>query len=271
MAEQEIFDLTIIGGGTTGLFAAYYGTMRKMKVKVIESQAQFGGKVMQFFPEKLIYDIGGFPAVFGETLVKQMIEQANRHQPVMINNEWIESIEQSGDLFILIAANGAKHFTKTILLATGSGTFHTKRTNEWQSLPFPEFRKQVATNLMDRDKYEDKNVIIVSDNKTGVGWALYLKDKATSVIVINSSNQFHHVKEADLEQLLESNVQVYFNSELTDLDVDDQQLKAVNITTENKINLRLKAEEMLTFHGLELQATPLNQWGGIETSIGRIV
>ena len=29
MEEREIFDITIIGGGPTGLFASFYGGMRK--------------------------------------------------------------------------------------------------------------------------------------------------------------------------------------------------------------------------------------------------
>lgn len=40
--DPEIMDITIIGGGPTGLFAAFYAGMRNASVKVIESLPQMG-------------------------------------------------------------------------------------------------------------------------------------------------------------------------------------------------------------------------------------
>ena len=35
--ESDIYDITIIGGGPVGLFAAFYGGMRGLRTKIIES------------------------------------------------------------------------------------------------------------------------------------------------------------------------------------------------------------------------------------------
>ncbi len=269
MGDYELFDITIIGGGTTGLFATYYATMRNMKVKLLESQSQFGGKVMQFFPEKLIYDVGGYPDISGEDLVKQMITQANRHQPVMLTDRWVESIEKNSDHFILYTSKGEQHATKAILLATGSGTFHTKTPDNWDALPFPEFRKHIATNLMNREKYHNKNVVITANNKVGVGWALYLKDHAKSVTVVNPDSKFHQVKEEDLEQLLNTSIQVHMESHITNIDVKENQLQSVEINKEEQEILTVETDELLTYHGIELQATPLDNWS-VDTYKGRI-
>ena len=40
---SEIYDITIVGGGPVGLFAAFYGNMRQVKVKLIDSLPQLGG------------------------------------------------------------------------------------------------------------------------------------------------------------------------------------------------------------------------------------
>ena len=69
MDQGEVFDLTIIGGGPTGLFAAFYGGLRQMKVKVIESMPQLGGQLAALYPEKHIYDVAGFPHITGKELV----------------------------------------------------------------------------------------------------------------------------------------------------------------------------------------------------------
>ncbi len=41
---SEIYDITIVGGGPVGLFAAFYGNMRQVKVKLIDSLPQLGGQ-----------------------------------------------------------------------------------------------------------------------------------------------------------------------------------------------------------------------------------
>ncbi len=61
--EQDVYDITIIGGGPTGLFTAFYGGMRQSKVKIIESMPQLGGQLSALYPEKYIYDVAGFPKI----------------------------------------------------------------------------------------------------------------------------------------------------------------------------------------------------------------
>lgn len=52
--QLDIYDVTIIGGGPTGLFTAFYSGMRDMKTKIIEYLPVLGGRVTYFYPEKLI-------------------------------------------------------------------------------------------------------------------------------------------------------------------------------------------------------------------------
>ena len=55
--SEEIYDLTIIGGGPAGMFASFYAGLREMKVQVIESLEQFGGQVDALYQEKHILDL----------------------------------------------------------------------------------------------------------------------------------------------------------------------------------------------------------------------
>ncbi len=54
-----IFDITIVGAGPTGLFAAYYAGFRNLKVKLIDSMPELGGQITGLYPEKYIYDVAG--------------------------------------------------------------------------------------------------------------------------------------------------------------------------------------------------------------------
>ena len=67
MSRNELFDVTVIGGGPAGLYSAFYSGLRGMKAKIIEYQPMLGGKV-HVYPEKMIWDVGGLAALQDETL-----------------------------------------------------------------------------------------------------------------------------------------------------------------------------------------------------------
>ena len=73
--QTNIVDVTIIGGGPIGLFTAFYGGMRQMTVKIIESLPQLGGQLAALYPEKFIYDVAGFPKVRAQELVDRLIDK----------------------------------------------------------------------------------------------------------------------------------------------------------------------------------------------------
>ena len=58
MSEEKIYDITIIGGGPVGLWAAFYAGLRGMTVNIIESLSELGGQPAILYPEKKIYDSG---------------------------------------------------------------------------------------------------------------------------------------------------------------------------------------------------------------------
>ena len=76
MAQHEIRDISIIGGGPTGLFAAFYAGMRGASARIIDALPALGGQLMALYPEKYIFDVAGFPKVLAKDLVRDMATQA---------------------------------------------------------------------------------------------------------------------------------------------------------------------------------------------------
>ena len=64
MEQQDLFDVTVIGGGPAGLYSTFYSGLREMKVKLIEYQPRLGGKI-HVYPEKMIWDVGGLTPTTG--------------------------------------------------------------------------------------------------------------------------------------------------------------------------------------------------------------
>src|SRR5215216_2257789 len=77
-------DVAIVGAGPTGLFAAYYAGFRGLSVAVIDALPEPGGQVSAMYPEKVIYDVAGFPAIKGRDLVANLVEQAAQFSPTYL-------------------------------------------------------------------------------------------------------------------------------------------------------------------------------------------
>ncbi len=56
---MEIRDVTIIGGGPTGLAAAFRAGMHEISARIVETATHLGGQVTALYPEKKIYDVFG--------------------------------------------------------------------------------------------------------------------------------------------------------------------------------------------------------------------
>ena len=72
---SQLYDITIVGGGPVGLFAAFYAHLRQAKVQIIDSLPQLGGQPAILYPEKQILDVPGFPNLTGEELTNRLLEQ----------------------------------------------------------------------------------------------------------------------------------------------------------------------------------------------------
>ena len=84
---SELYDITIVGGGPVGLFAAFYAHLRQAKVKIIDSLPQIGGQPAILYPEKKILDVPGFTNLSGEELTQRLIEQLETFQTEICLNE----------------------------------------------------------------------------------------------------------------------------------------------------------------------------------------
>src|SRR5687768_16350197 len=73
--QGDVKDVTIIGGGPVGLFAAFYAGLRGVSCRIVDALPQLGGQLMALYPEKYIFDVGGLPRILAKDLAKNMIEQ----------------------------------------------------------------------------------------------------------------------------------------------------------------------------------------------------
>src|SRR5688572_2703438 len=101
MSSQERVDVAIIGAGPTGLFAAYYAGFRGLSTVVIDTLPEAGGQVTAMYPEKVIYDVAGFPTVLGRELIANLVEQAGTFRPAYRLGVQAAELSYADDLPVL--------------------------------------------------------------------------------------------------------------------------------------------------------------------------
>lgn len=249
MMENELYDVTIIGGGPAGLFSTFYSGLREMKTKIIEFQDRLGGKV-HVYPEKMIWDIGAMTPTSGEKLIEQMTEQALTFSPTVVLGEKVTSISKSEEgYFILQADSGEKHFSKTVILAIGGGILNPQKLEIKGAEKFEIANLNYTIKSLKR--FKDKTVLISGGGHTAVDWANELEPIAKKVYVTYRKDAFN-AHEAQVAQLLNSSVDCLFHTEITRLIADEnreviQQVELKNHVT-GEVSL-VDVDEVVVNHG----------------------
>lgn len=214
MNHNELYDVTIIGGGPAGLFSTFYSGLREMKTKIIEYQNQLGGKV-HVYPEKMIWDIGALTPISGAQLIEQMVEQALTFDPTVVLGEKVTSIARSEEgYFILRTDAGITHYSKTVIVAIGGGILNP------QKLEIEGAEKFEVSNLSYTIKslksFKGKTVLISGGGHTAVDWANELEPIAEKVYLTYRKDALNG-HEAQVSQLMNSSVECLFHTEITKL------------------------------------------------------
>ncbi|CAB1129051.1 Ferredoxin--NADP reductase 2 [Candidatus Hydrogenisulfobacillus filiaventi] len=186
---MELFDVTVVGGGPVGLFAATMGGLHGMRVKVIESLPYLGGQLYALYPEKPIYDVAGFPAIPAKDLADALVEQAQRYGTEFVVGQSVERAEQQEDgSFLLETAQGVRHRSRTIILAVGIGAFTPRRMPAAGADLFEG--RGLYYFVPGFAHFRDQRVAVVGGGDTAVDWALEIARHARQVTVIHRRPEF---------------------------------------------------------------------------------
>lgn len=253
MRENHIKDITIIGGGAAGLYAAFYAGMRDLSVRMIESDAKLGGKV-HFYPEKLIWDVGGVTPIIGADLIDQMIEQGLTFEPEVVCNQKIIHVEKdSENIFTVESESGQTFMSKTVIVATGGGIFHPKKLAVENSEYFEETNLHYSVYRM--SDFKDKKVVIVGGGNSAIDWANNLYPIAKEVHLVHRRDQFK-AHESQVRKLKESGATIYTCSSIKKLvsTISSKRIQAVNILNHSdQTETQVLLDELVVNIGFDME------------------
>ena len=267
MATNQTYDITIIGGGPTGLFAAFYAGMRKASVKIIDSLPLLGGQVSMFFPDQDIYDIPGFPSITGEQFIQQMTQQANHFDHSICLNERVDEIQTLTDGTFKLVTSKSTHYSKTVVIAAGAGDFQPRKLPIEGAKQFED--KGLVYHMVDKQSYKDQVVAICGGGDAAVDWALSLEKIAKKVYLIHRRDVFR-AHEYSVSLLKESTVEVLTPFTLSQLHGEDGQLEALTLKeVRGEKERTIDLNHLIVNFGFASSVQTFKNWG-LETTSHQI-
>ncbi len=267
----KVYDITFIGAGPSGLFGAFYAGLRELSVKIIDSLPQAGGQLIALYPEKVIYDVPGHPAIVSKELVTNLVQQAGRYDPVMALSQRAQTLTrvplpggQAGETCLSIATDKETHLSRVVILTAGIGAFEpTKLKND----TIDAFEgKGVEYMARDLEEYRGLRVLIVGGGDSAVDWALALEPIAQHVTLIHRREGFR-AHDASVNALNASKVDVRLFNEIRTLRGKDRVEQAVIFDNRTQAETSLDVDDVILALGFKADLGPIRDWG-IET-IGR--
>lgn len=259
--EEEAKDLTIIGGGPTGLFAAFYAGMRGITTRIVDSLPELGGQLTALYPEKYVYDVGGFPRILARDLAKNLIDQGLQFGADVRLEEQVDELIRDGEGYILTTDRG-RYPTRTVLIAGGKGAFSPR------ALECPGYEtllgRGVAYHVRNPSHYEGKSVLIVGGGDSAVDWVLNLVGRTRRLILIHRRDGFR-AHAASMRQLTEAvdagRVELLTHREVRAIH-GDACVRAVTIfDNRSGEDTTFEVDAVLALIGFRPDLGPIGRWG----------
>jgi len=257
--EHELYDITIIGGGPTGLFTAFYGGLRNAKVKIIESLPELGGQLTALYPEKFIYDVAGFSKTSAKNLVEKLVDQLAIFPIEYCLGESVEEVRKDDEgIFTLKTSNGL-HYSKTIIIAAGNGSFSPRKLEVEEAIPYEG--KNLHYFIKDMNQFEGKDVVICGGGDSAVDWALMLEPIAKNVTIIHRRNEFR-AHEHSVTQLEQSKVDIITPFVPVEINGDGEKINQVTLQkTRSEERVVIDLDYFIVNYGFVSKLGTINDWG----------
>jgi ferredoxin/flavodoxin---NADP+ reductase len=251
-------DLLIIGAGPTGLFAAYYAGFRGHRVAVVDSLPELGGQITAMYPEKLIFDVAGFPGVKGRTLVEGLVEQAATAKPEYLLGRTATGLVHDDDGVTVTCDDGTGIRAGAVLITAGIGKFSPR--------PLPAGDGWVGRGMEffvpSFEPYAGKDVVIVGGGDSAFDWALNLTGIARTIALVHRRDAFR-AHERTVQQVQDSDVEIITKAQVTRL-AGEHVLESVEIDVDGETVTR-PCQALVAALGFVADLGPLQKWG-IEVS-----
>lgn len=177
-AQEELYDVVIIGAGPAGMAAAVYGGSEGLKTLLIEKRAPGG----QAGTSSRIENYLGFPSgLSGSELTRRAMAQTLRFGVEVVSPREVEAIEIQDNYKILTLDDGSRVKTKAVIVTTGVQYRHLPAEG---ADDFTGAGVYYGAAMTEANACRNKEVYVVGGGNSAGQGAVYLAKYATQVTIL---------------------------------------------------------------------------------------
>ena len=249
-------DMLIVGAGPVGLYGAYYAGFRGFSTIVCDTLPEIGGQISAMYPEKLIFDVAGFPEIRGRDLVAALAEQAGEYEPTYVLGEQAVDLAETDEGLRVTTTDGTTIDAKAMIITGGIGAFRPR--------PLPAAENFAGDGIVffvpQLDVHAGKDIVIVGGGDSAFDWALSLHPIAKSVTLVHRRDAFR-AHAGTVDRVRDLGVRLMTSCEVTEIEGYDQ-VSGVVITHKDTGDVsRVPADTVVAALGFIASIGPVADWG----------
>ena len=255
-------DALIIGAGPAGLFQAFQLGLQGIQAHLIDALPHIGGQCSQLYGHKPIYDIPGIPVCTGQELVQLLDKQIAPMKVPRHLGQQVQSLEAMTDGRWQVGTTAGQTFhTRTVFIAAGVGAFVPK------ALKVPGVEALAADQLLyhpqQLEMAASRQVLVYGGDEEAVSAAIACASTAGKTILMHRRDSFNaEPAQLDkLQQLRDSGAIEVLIGQITEVQQENGQLKAVQWMDGEGNEHPLPVELLLVYLGISPKLGPLTDWG----------
>ncbi|MDZ7267503.1 MAG: NAD(P)/FAD-dependent oxidoreductase [candidate division KSB1 bacterium] len=274
---MEIRDLTIIGGGPTGLAAVFRAGMHEATARIIEVLPNLGGQMTALYPEKFVFDVFGLPKILARDLVKNLEAQALQFHPEIHLDELATNLRhvaaensadfpaaggQGGDTRLIeVTTTRGVYLSRAVIITSGNGIISPRKLPNERADEFEG--RGIVYSVQRKENFRNKRVVIVGGGDSAADWVLNLAEVAAEITLVHRSNDFaaHPASVREIMQLASrGRVKVYTSTIIDELH-GNEHLEAITLRDWRQNQHRLELDVLLPMIGFKINLGPIATWG----------
>lgn len=258
MGRVGLVDVTVVGGGPVGLFAAFYAGIRGMSCRIVDSLPQLGGQLVALYPEKYVYDVAGFPKVLAKDLAAGFVQQALQFGAETVVGERAESLRRSEEGWVLTTGSGIELPTRTVIVSAGAGAFSPTKLGALREEEM--LGRGLQYGVHDADALRGKDVIVVGGGDSAFDWAVHLQPIASRVRLVHRRDEFR-AHEETVRQARESGVEFVLWKSVTEV-LGEEHVTGVRLKDHRDgPDANLACDAVVVNVGFKSNLGPIRDWG----------
>lgn len=257
MSDETRHDIAVIGGGPTGLFGIFYAGLRGMSAILFESLPELGGQLTTLYPEKIVFDMPGFPEILARDLAAEMVEQAARFKPTIRLREQVQTLKKLGDRDFELTTPAGRYRARSVFIAAGVGSFAPRKLA--LSLDHLE-GNGLYYFVKDTNEFRGKRILIVGGGDSALDWAMHLEHVGSEVSLIHRRGEFRG-HEDSAKKVLASACKVHLFHEVKEVRGNGRVERVVIFDNRSKAEQALDVDALLLNLGFVANLGPIKEWG----------